>query len=148
LIPTISPEQLKAATDPKYWAFLDRFTIPSMLIAPLRASRRVIGAITMARTQPGRPYTDDDLGLLQDLADRAALGITNARLFEQAQRELAERTRVEEEIRRLNIELEQRVADRTTELQAALNNMEALYTITRAAIASENLVEALQQVAD
>jgi signal transduction histidine kinase len=39
----------------------------------------------LGREDPGHPYTPDDQALLQELADRAALTIQNARLFEQVQ---------------------------------------------------------------
>jgi hypothetical protein len=59
----------------------------------------------MIRTQPDHPYTAEDQSFLQDLADRAALAIANARLYASMQR--------------LNTELEQRVAERTVELSEA-----------------------------
>jgi hypothetical protein len=105
LIPIISSEQLKTTIEPKLWALLDRFTIASLLIAPLRAAGRVIGVIVMSRNQPGRPYTEADQALLQDLADRVALALTNARLYQDLQTELAERKRVQEELKQTVVEL-------------------------------------------
>ncbi|WP_399200669.1 GAF domain-containing protein, partial [Streptomyces sp. WAC 06725] len=40
----------------------------SMVLAPLRARRRVMGAITLARTGSERPYSEDDLALVEDLS--------------------------------------------------------------------------------
>ena len=37
---------------------------------------------------PDGPYTEDDKHFLQELADRAALGIANARLFADAERQV------------------------------------------------------------
>jgi PAS domain S-box-containing protein len=103
LIQATSSEQLKAMLGPKYARILDRLTIASLLIAPLRAAGRAIGVLMLMRTQPGRPYTADDQTLLQDLADRAALAILNARLHADLQRS--------------NAALEQRVAERMAELR-------------------------------
>ena len=104
LMPVISAEQLKATTHPKFWPLLEIVGIYSLLIVPLRAQGRVLGALAVSRDQPGHPYTADDQAFLQDLGDRAALVISNARLYEGTQR--------------LNVELEQRVTDRTAQLEA------------------------------
>ena len=55
----------------------------SVLIVPLRVQDRVIGTLSLGRDRGGRPYTHDDLVFLQDIADRAALAIANARAFAQ-----------------------------------------------------------------
>jgi two-component system sensor kinase FixL len=51
-------------------------------------------------------------------------------------------------LRQATEELETRVAARTADLQVALGRMEALYTVTRTAIASEHWPVVLQQVVD
>jgi signal transduction histidine kinase len=120
LLPVIGVEQLRAATTQQYWPLLERLGIHSMLGVPMRVQGRTIGALALHRHRPDRPsYNQDDVKLAQDLADRAALAIENARLFRQVQSELAERARAEDEIRQLNAGLEQRVAERTAELARA-----------------------------
>jgi diguanylate cyclase (GGDEF)-like protein len=57
---------------------------------------------------------------IDNAVDRFQLRQTNRRL----EKELAERKRVEAHVRRLNVELENRVADRTRELQVAQNERE------------------------
>ncbi|HEX5688900.1 MAG TPA: response regulator, partial [Roseiflexaceae bacterium] len=52
------------------------------------------------------------------------------------------------EARELNRVLEQRVAERTGELRSALERTQALYAITTAAIASDDLAEALRNAVD
>ena len=99
LIPVISSEQLRAITEPKHWADLERFTSSSVLIAPLHANGHVLGIIALTRPTSGRPYTEDDQTLLQDLAGRVAIAIVNARLLRQVQAELAERVRTEAALR-------------------------------------------------
>jgi PAS domain S-box-containing protein len=119
-------EQMRAATKPEYWPLLARLGIHSLLYVPIQVQGRTIGVMSLLRHQPDRPPFDtDDLTLAQDLADRAALAIDNARLFGLVQRELIERTRAEAEVRMLSVELEQRVAERTDELTVANKELEA-----------------------
>jgi PAS domain S-box-containing protein len=87
-IPVVTPEVVHARMKPEYWPYLEGVT--SMLIAPLRQRRRVVGHITL--TREGRnPYTTDDEALLTDLAHRAAQAIENARLYGEAQAAVAAR---------------------------------------------------------
>jgi signal transduction histidine kinase len=51
-------------------------------MVPLRVKGEVIGTLALGRNQPCHPYTWADEVLLQDLADRAALEIENARLYQ------------------------------------------------------------------
>ena len=61
--------------------------VDSILAAPLIARGRVIGALTMARAGgEHRPFTEDDIVLVQDLADRAAVSVENARQYADSQR--------------------------------------------------------------
>ena len=105
LIPVISPEQLKAIVPATAWSILEHISIHSLLTVPLRAQGGVLGTLTLTRDQPDRPYTSEDEAFLQDLADRAALSIANARLYMATQQ--------------LNAGLEQRVVERTAALSQA-----------------------------
>jgi PAS domain S-box-containing protein len=100
LIPVIDQNQLRAATQPAYQSLIDGLAMHSLLGVPMRVQGRTIGVLILYRHQPDRPPFDtDDLTLAQDLADRAALAIGNARLLAQVQRELAERTKAEAALR-------------------------------------------------
>jgi signal transduction histidine kinase len=59
-------------------------TVHSQMILPLRARGRITGVMAMLRLTPGHPYAEDDLAFFQELGDRAALILDNARLFEEA----------------------------------------------------------------
>ncbi|MBM4328165.1 MAG: PAS domain S-box protein [Deltaproteobacteria bacterium] len=111
LAPIISREFLRDLAPRLYDDFLEHFSVRSLLIAPLRAEEQVIGTLTMVRDKPGIPFNGEDQALLQYIADRAAVAIANARLFET--------------VRRLNAELERRVAERTAQLQLANKELEA-----------------------
>jgi PAS domain S-box-containing protein len=57
----------------------------SVVVAPLRARERTLGAISLLRLGDGTPYGSEDLELVCELARRAALAIDNARLFSDLQ---------------------------------------------------------------
>ncbi|MFI7034914.1 SpoIIE family protein phosphatase [Microbispora rosea] len=61
----------------------------SAIITPLRTQRQVLGALTVARTDPARPFDATDVTLVADIGRRAGLAVGNARLFGR-QREVAE----------------------------------------------------------
>jgi signal transduction histidine kinase len=82
LMPVVPFEALLAGTRPEYRLHLERYPIGSLLIVPLRVPERVIGTLTASRGRSRPPFTLDDQRLLQDLADRSAFAIENARLFE------------------------------------------------------------------
>jgi GAF domain-containing protein len=51
---------------------------------PLRARGEIIGALDVQSTEPGA-FSDEDVAVLQTLADQIAMAISNARLFQQTQ---------------------------------------------------------------
>ncbi len=62
-----------------------RLGISSMIIVPIVARDRVLGAITLAHAESGRRYTEADLSLAEELAGRAAIAVDNALLFRDAE---------------------------------------------------------------
>ncbi|MFF1519500.1 PP2C family protein-serine/threonine phosphatase [Streptomyces sp. NPDC058305] len=92
----LSVDQLRTAAqapDPLHAASLElvaRLGGESMIVAPLRARRRVLGALTLVR-KSGRPAMDEeDMALVEGLAHRVALAVDNARLLAETQ-DIAER---------------------------------------------------------
>lgn len=60
------------------------------IIAPLRGrGGTVLGAITVVQSDPGRPFTADDVPFVEDVARRAAISVDNALAYT-AQRDIAE----------------------------------------------------------
>lgn len=91
----LSPEQLesfKAGFQRELGPLIDRLAPHSLLVIPLRSRERALGALSMIRTTTAAPYTAEDEAFAQELADRVALGVENARLLarEQHSRERAE----------------------------------------------------------
>lgn len=65
--------------------FLRELGLRSMLVAPLWARGKVVGLIILASSGSGRVLGADDLALATQLADRAAVAIDNAMLYEKQQ---------------------------------------------------------------
>jgi PAS domain S-box-containing protein len=74
--------------------------IHAILAVPLMVGTRLVGVVTIVTTNLARQFSPTDLHLLSLFAQQAAIAIENARLYDQAQREISERNKLEEEIRR------------------------------------------------
>jgi len=61
---------------------LEELGIRSLMVVPLIARERTIGAIGFVAAESGRRYTEADLAFAEALASRAALAIDNAQLFQ------------------------------------------------------------------
>ncbi len=59
----------------------------SEMALPLRVRGEIIGALDVQSTEP-EAFSDEDVAVLQTLADQVAMAINNARLFQQAQKSL------------------------------------------------------------
>lgn len=83
LYPEISDEMVvQAASDAEELALLRQVGYRSMIVVPLRAGERVIGALGLISTdESGRRYTPDDMALAEELARRAAFAMERSRLF-------------------------------------------------------------------
>jgi PAS domain S-box-containing protein len=92
--------------------------IQSGLYVPIRSGEEIIGSIAVESEQENA-FAERDERLLITLANQAAISFVNARLYLRLQHELNERSYTEEKIRKLNTELEQRVQERTLEIETA-----------------------------
>ncbi len=100
LITTVSQSVLDTVRDnPEMLNIIQALGLKSYMGVPLIARERIIGAMTFSSIQPYRHYTQDDLLFAQELARRIALVLDNARLYREAQEEIAERTLAEEKLR-------------------------------------------------
>lgn len=97
----------------------------SELVVPIKNGKKVIGVLDL-QSEELDAFDQIDVMLMETLADQVAVVIENARLFEQAQKEIAERKRAEDSLRTLNLELDQRVVERTQELAEALSKNQAI----------------------
>ncbi|MBI5935104.1 MAG: GAF domain-containing protein [Chloroflexi bacterium] len=121
LQPLVIPD---TANDPRWSSVPGHDWIRSYVGVPIYTGDRILGFLNVGHEMPGF-YTAQHPDRLQTFSNQAAIALENARLYEQAQSELKERKLAESEIRRLNFKLEQRVADRTADLEAANKELEA-----------------------
>src|SRR5215203_4818332 len=92
------PDELldQAAMDVEHRTIMRELGVRSYMVVPMVARGRSHGAITLVSAESGRRYEETDLRLAEELARRAALAVDNAKLYEEAQREIAERRDAEE----------------------------------------------------
>lgn len=107
---TLSPDQLQAMMLPGFAEWLETHRIYDIALLPLNAQGKSIGMVMMIHRHSGSLYSREEIEFLQGLTDRSALAIVNARLVEQVQRH--------------NLDLEHRVAERTSELSRANSELE------------------------
>jgi PAS domain S-box-containing protein len=81
---------------------IEPLTPRSLAVIPMRAHGRVIGALALSRYREPRPYDEAELALVEELADRAALTLENARLYEEAREAEAARAVMLEREREAN----------------------------------------------
>jgi PAS domain S-box-containing protein len=84
------PGQTASALDRAYVDLFRELGAGSAVVAPLRARRKIFGALTLARASGGPPFTEEDLTLVDDLVHGLALGVDNTRLYQDT-RSIAER---------------------------------------------------------
>jgi len=103
-----------AQADGRYFAGVDRQTglsLRSILSVPLRAEQRVIGVLQVLDTKVDS-FNSADVALIEPLAAAASIAIENARLHRQVLEHADQ--------------LEQRVQERTAQLQAQYARLEAI----------------------
>jgi len=76
---------IEIAEDEDHLSILRELAPASILMVPLRARERVLGALLFARDASDKAYDDDDMALAVELAQRAASAVDNAQLYRRAQ---------------------------------------------------------------
>jgi PAS domain S-box-containing protein len=87
IYPEITEEILRSSSqDPEYLEIIRNLGMRSVLIVPVSAGGRVLGALTLISTKEGRLYGKEELALAEELGRRAGIAVDNARHFRGAQR--------------------------------------------------------------
>ena len=112
--------------------------IRSIIFVPIRGPCEVRGVLYVS-SQTRREFTAEEAQALTTYAEQAALAMEQAQLIDAVQQrqaaleganatlrsEIEARRQAEDEVRRLNAQLEQRVAERTAQLEATNRELEA-----------------------
>ncbi|HEU4561770.1 MAG TPA: GAF domain-containing protein [Longimicrobium sp.] len=80
--PEITDEMLVAgARGPEHLALLREVGFSSLIIVPIPAGGRILGALMLVHTESGRHFDAEDLSMAGSLARRAGVALENARLY-------------------------------------------------------------------
>ena len=121
-MPAFDLASLQPVVAPAFLPLLTRLHIQSFVAAPLQVRGQAIGIIYLWRAQAGAAhFNEQDLQLLQDIAERTALAIGNAQLYANLQAELIQRQQAEQALR----ESEQRYRTLISALPVALYTTDA-----------------------
>jgi PAS domain S-box-containing protein len=83
--------EIEPGMEPQSRRLLDEVGFESLIVVPLSARNRRIGAITLVSANPGQRYGSADLAAAEDLGNRVALALENARLYQKAQEAISAR---------------------------------------------------------
>ncbi len=126
-VPQVDFDQFKQQVAPSFVPIFEAIGITSMIVVRLRARGINLGYLSLFRTSSTRaPYTRDDLHLVHDLADRAALAIDTSRLLADLERRVAERTQA---LENANRELEAFAFSVSHDLRSPLRSIAAFSQI-------------------
>ncbi|MFS8908573.1 PAS domain S-box protein [Synechococcus sp. OH2] len=105
-----------APLDPCYRELLDSFQAQANLVIPIRRGEELWGLLVAQHCRASRPWQEWEIKLLQELAEQLAIALQQAQLYEQ--------------VKALNQTLEEKVQQRTAELEQALQFEAILKRIT------------------
>src|ERR1051326_3682656 len=82
------------AHDGEHMRTLRELDSRAVMSVPLVARGRMLGAVSLISTRPGRSYDASDLAIAEELARRCGQAIDNARLHQEAQIAVKARARL------------------------------------------------------
>src|SRR5206468_924285 len=92
-VPEVTDDMLaRGAQSTEHFEALRALHFRSIIIVPLVARERVLGAMTLVMAESDRRFTEADLRLAVDLGQRAGVAVDNARLLRDADEANAAKT--------------------------------------------------------
>jgi class 3 adenylate cyclase len=87
-----------AQADPEYDAGVGLFNVRSLIGVPLTRGEDIVGVLILRRQEP-KPFTPEQIHLLETFADQASIAIENVRLFTETKEALERQTATSEILR-------------------------------------------------
>jgi diguanylate cyclase (GGDEF)-like protein/PAS domain S-box-containing protein len=92
--PTLTPhwslEMNRDDANSEILPYMEHYGVHSIAVAPVRAGGRVMAVIGASRSRGSLPYSEDDVGFMQVLADLGAISLDHAQLLAKARSAEAE----------------------------------------------------------
>jgi signal transduction histidine kinase len=92
-VETSDSQRAARAHDAEHLRMLRELDSRAVMIVPLVARGRMLGAVSLISTAPGRVYDANDLAIAEELARRCGQAVENARLHQEAQAAVKARDR-------------------------------------------------------
>jgi len=83
LIPVVDAQAAPVVSSRAFAEFTRQCPVYSAVAVPLETATEVFGVVALLRHSARKPYTDNELTVLRDLADRAGLALYNAKLYDE-----------------------------------------------------------------